>query len=390
MYRIPATPRHDWRETAKALGFHFHTIDGEPYWDESAYYAFTLTQIEQHIEGATEQLEQLCLEAVSQIIGDERQLRRLRIPEAYWPLLECSWKEGESALYGRFDLHYDGIGPPVMLEYNADTPTSVYETGYFQWLWLEQAAERGLIPAQADQFNALQELLIERFMLLSQQAQGRPLYFSCCKGSEEDKGTVTYLRDCAIQAGWDTQFIFIEDIGLSTDQRCYTDLDDLPMDWGFQLYPWEFMFDDPYAPSLLTTTTHWLEPPWKAILSNKGILPILWELFPNHPNLLPAYFEHEVEVRSPLTHYVRKPLFSREGANVEIYRFGQAIEKSPGLYGQEGYVLQQYRPMPKFGDNYTVIGSWLANGEPAGIGIREDATRVTRDSSRFLPHIIMP
>jgi glutathionylspermidine synthase len=37
-------------------------------------------------------------------------------------------------LYGRFDLAYRGDGPPKLLEYNADTPTALFEAAVVQWI----------------------------------------------------------------------------------------------------------------------------------------------------------------------------------------------------------------------------------------------------------------
>jgi glutathionylspermidine synthase len=117
------------------------------------------------------------------------------------------------------------------------------------------------------------------------------------------------------------------------------------------------------------------------LLSNKGLLPVLWELFPNHPNLLPAYFER-YKISGD---FVQKPLLSREGANVAIYRGGEVIREG-GTYGEEGYIYQAYAEVPKFGDSYTTIGSWIVGDQAAGIGIREDATPITCNTSHFVPH----
>jgi glutathionylspermidine synthase len=117
------------------------------------------------------------------------------------------------------------------------------------------------------------------------------------------------------------------------------------------------------------------------LLSNKAILPVLWEMFPGHPNLLPASFEPGRFA----TDYVKKPLYSREGANVSINARGESIE-APGEYGEEGFIWQAYHPLPRFGANHCVIGSWIVGSEPAGIGIREDDSPITRNTSRFVPH----
>jgi prepilin-type processing-associated H-X9-DG protein len=118
------------------------------------------------------------------------------------------------------------------------------------------------------------------------------------------------------------------------------------------------------------------------LLSNKGLLPILWELFPGHPNLLPAY-----EKPDPLGgYYVRKPKLSREGANVTWVDGGVAVEETGGNYGHEGHVYQAVADLPEFDGNRAVCGVWVVDHAPAGLGIREDTRRITGNLSRFVPH----
>jgi glutathionylspermidine synthase len=384
MQRLACTERGDWRSTAEQCGFDFHTIDGERYWDERAYYAFTLDQIEHQIEQPTSEIDAMCLELVAHAIEDERTLRRLKIPEAFWPLISESWYRDDASLYGRLDLSYDGRGPPKLLEYNADTPTSIFETAVFQWTWLEQAIERQIIPAHADQFNSIHERLIEAWKKLG---QGRHLHLAGMTESTEDAGTLAYLEDAARQAGLATTGIDIEDIGWRDDGN-FVDLDERTIELAFKLYPWEWMFHDAFGARLIKAPTRWIEPPWKAVLSNKGILALLWEMFPGHPNLLPAYFEDDPNVARLGASFVRKPLYSREGANVALVSEGVTLVKQEGPYGAEGFVRQALAPLPNFSGQYPVLGSWLIDHTPCGLSIREDENPITGNNSRFLPHAI--
>jgi glutathionylspermidine synthase len=384
MQRLACTERGDWRSTAEQCGFDFHTIDGERYWDERAYYAFTLDQIEHQIERPTSEIDAMCLELVAHAIEDERTLRRLKIPEAFWPLISESWYRDDASLYGRLDLSYDGRGPPKLLEYNADTPTSIFETAVFQWTWLEQAIERQIIPAHADQFNSIHERLIEAWKKLG---QGRHLHLAGMTESSEDAGTLAYLEDAARQAGLATTGIDIEDIGWRDDGN-FVDLDERTIELAFKLYPWEWMFHDAFGARLIKAPTRWIEPPWKAVLSNKGILALLWEMFPGHPNLLPAYFEDDPNVARLGASFVRKPLYSREGANVALVSEGVTLVKQEGPYGAEGFVRQALAPLPNFSGQYPVLGSWLIDHTPCGLSIREDENPITGNNSRFLPHAI--
>jgi len=385
MQRITCPERDDWRATAESAGFDFHTIDGERYWDERAYYAFTLEEIERQIETPTGEIDAMCLELVDQAVDDEEYLQRLKIPQAYWPLISDSWHGDQLSLYGRLDLCFDGRNPAKLLEYNADTPTSIFECAVFQWTWLEQAIERSIIPKRADQYNSIHECLIEAWKKLGGT---RHLHLAGMMESEEDSGTLAYLEDTARQAGLATTLLDIEDIGLSEDNR-FVDLDNRPIELAFKLYPWEWMFHDAFGAEIAKAPTRWIEPPWKAILSNKALLPLLWEMFPGHPNLLPAYFDDDPEAAKLGASFVRKPLFSREGANVMLVSAGSALVEQQGPYGAEGFIRQALAPLPNFSGQYAVIGSWLVDHTPCGLSVREDENPITGNTSRFLPHAIL-
>ena len=384
MQRIPCPERDDWQATAEAAGFDFHTMDGERYWDERAYYAFTLDEIERQIEGPSGDVHAMCIELVKRAMADESILRRLKIPAACWPIIRESWQRGDATLYGRFDFSFDGKGPAKLLEYNADTPTSLFEAAVFQWTWLEQAIERRIIPKRADQFNSIHENLIARWKDI---APGGRLHLAGSYENPEDATTLNYLEDTAHQAGLATTALDIESIGLNAGK--FVDLDDQPIDLAFKLYPWEWMLRDAFGAWVQRAPTRWIEPPWKIVLSNKGILPLLWEMFPNHPNLLPAFFEEDEKAAQLGTSYVRKPIYSREGANIELISAGAARAREDGPYGREGYVRQGFAPLPSFAGQYPVIGSWIIGETPCGLSIREDATPITGNTSRFIPHAIV-
>ncbi|KPA87402.1 glutathionylspermidine synthase [Pseudomonas asplenii] len=384
MKRISSVPRPDWQATAERLGFHFHTFDGEPYWDESAYYQFSLRQIEDDLEEPTRQLHELCMDLVERVVDSEHLLDRLAIPEGYRDLIRHSWRQGHPHLYGRMDLCYDGRGPAKLLETNYDTPTSLYEASFFQYVWLEEQMRRGQLPTRADQFNSIEDKLLQAFVEIGFPS---PLHFASVRDSLEDRGTVEYLSDIARQAGLTTQLLDIEAIGLDRAGR-FVDEQDLPISTLFKLYPWENLFSEAFGPAIAHSQTLFVEPPWKAILSNKGALALLWEMHEGHPNLLPTFIDPQPNGR-PERGWVRKPFFSREGANVEIHSPTGERVSEPGPYDQGPFVLQQFKPLPSFAGSHTVLGSWMIGDQPAGIGIREDNSLITKDTSRFLPHIIL-
>lgn len=389
MKRVSVQERAHWRTLAKDVGFGFHTFDGEPYWDESAYYQFSLQQIENDLESPTEELHQMVMDMVGDITRSEEMLTLLGIPRDYWSFVWNSWQKGDPHLYGRMDFAYDGKGHAKLLELNYDTPTSLYETGFFQWVWLEEQMAAGALPSHADQFNSLQDKLEQAFGELPLPS---PFHFASVKDNVEDKGTVDYLMDIATQAGVDARYIAMEDIGDLGGQM--VDEQDQPIHGLFKLYPWEFMLQEEFSRLVISSKTQVVEPGWKMLLSNKGILPLLWQRYPNHPNLLEAHFETPSS-SALAAGWVRKPLFSREGANIDLIDPSGKRLSVDGPYADGRYIRQAFSPLPTFfdekrqQDTYTLIGSWIVGDAAAGIGIREDESLITKDSSRFLPHIIL-
>lgn len=384
MKREASPPRPDVARHFKEIGFAFAHMDGAPYWDESARYVFTMREIESDIEMAARDLDALCLDLVARIAGSEEMMDRLRVPVHARDLIAESRTRRDPSLYGRFDFAYDGAHPPKLLEYNADTPTSLYESAVVQWHWLEQLVAQGALPEDADQFNSLHERLIARW---AEIAPGAFVHFAAMSGSVEDFGTTAYLADCAAQAGCRAALLDMGDIGLK-DARFY-DRDGRAIETLFKLYPWEWMFADAFGRTPAMRATRFLEPPWKTLLSNKGMLALLWEMAPGHPNLLECYFADDPRAAALGASYAKKPIYSREGANVLLVKEGAAIASAPGEYGAEGHVRQALHLLPRFEGRYPVIGAWVVGGAPAGIGIREDETPLTSDRARFVPHVIL-
>ena len=384
MQRLILPERPDWQAKADSLGFTWHHTSGDPYWSDNVAYALTLQEVEEGIEAPTAELHQMCLDLVDEAVKSERLMAQLDIPEKLRDYVADSWKRGDPSLYGRFDFAYDGKGPAKLYEYNADTPTSIYESAVFQWLWLEDRIADGSIPAGADQFNSLHEKLGARFHAIF--PNGGFVHFSSDPDFVEDRQTVRFLEDLAKQAGLDPKFVAIGDIGLNADGR-FVDEENWLIQAMFKLYPWEQMLRDDYAEPLPTAEVTVLEPAWKSILSNKGILPLLWERHAGHPNLLESWFEDDPGASALSSAHVRKPLFSREGDNISIVEpSGTEAGKDGGYDGRA--ILQAVHAPPVFDGRHAIIGSWVVGEEPAGMSVREDEGRITRNVSRFVPHFI--
>jgi glutathionylspermidine synthase len=397
MQRIPLTPRENWQQTVESQGLIFHTLEnGTPYWDESAAYQFTAAEIDT-LEAAGNTLQEMCLAAAQHII-DEKRYAELDIPEFAVEAIEWAWNNEPPALYGRFDISWAGAqsGPaPKLLEYNADTPTSLLEAAVIQWNWLKAmpaglvSAKPGVAFGKPDQFNSIHEKLIAKWKDIDSYLS-KPIYFAALD-NPEDQLTVTYLRDTAQQAGLDTLQLFMQEIGWNDDLQSFLDPDEHPMFSIFKLYPWEAMLQEEFGPHAIDTypAVRWIEPIWKMLLSNKGILPILWQLYPNHELLLESHFD----TPGTMKNYVRKPLMSREGANITMVRDNATIASTPGPYNGK-QIYQALAPEAVFPEKtgaarYPILGLWMIDQDCCGLGIRESAGPITNNFSSFVPHFFL-
>ncbi|SEG24531.1 Glutathionylspermidine synthase [Bryocella elongata] len=406
MQRHAIKPRDNWQATVEAQGLTFHTPEAlapgsRPYWDESACYEFTSAEVDQ-LEAAANTLQEMCLAAAQKVI-DEKRYEQLEIPAEAVPMIEWAWEQEPPALYGRFDVLYNGSAPPKLLEYNADTPTSLLEAAVVQWYWLEDVRS-GKAPthiANADQFNSLHERLIAKWKDIEGYLQ-KPVYFASAD-YPEDLLTVAYLRDTAEQAGIATRQMLIQDIGWNDQKQAFVDTapEENAMRTIFKLYPWETMMDEAFASECLQTykDVTWIEPIWKMLLSNKGLLPVLWEMYPGHELLLEAKFVDAASGWQPDPGWVRKPMHSREGQNLTMVTPHGKVISTEGPYTDRRQIDQRLGPAVSFRDpaatdnpanpamRWPVLGLWMIDQECGGMGIREDAGPITGNLSSFVPHL---
>ena len=417
LQRISIAPRGDWQAKAEALGFDWHSAPtpDDPtgtYWDESAYWRLTADEVDV-LEAATGELHTMCVAATEAAIT-RRLLPHFGFDPGTILLIEDSWRQrdkSEPSIYGRFDLAFTGgDSPPKLIEYNADTPTGLYEAAVVQWAWAEER-----FP-EADQFNSIHEGLVGAWQKIREglpldDGEAAALHLTCLAPHVEDEGTLRYMLDTALEAGWTAKTIAVADIGWSipagpdpqdtNPEGFFTDLQERQIRTLFKIVPWDWMLSDAFGPHLaravMSRRLTVIEPAWKMVPANKAILALLWEMYPGHPNLLPAYIERAAF--APGTTVAAKPLLGREGANVSIgvVGAGGALQGAPiasqaGPYGAEGYVYQALAPLAVGQDaagliHHAVIGSWVIDGVSRGIGIREDIGLITHNRSRFVPHI---
>ena len=326
-------PRPNWKERVESAGLTWHTAEGLPYWTEDRSLVLTLKAAETLEDAATE-LQAMCLEACEEIVK-RGWWDRLCLPETAARMAEASWITSELSIYGRFDFAWNGVGTPKLLEYNADTPTSLLEASVIQWQWLEDVA------SENDQLNSIHEALVDRWKLVPDPM----IHFACVWDQQEDRQTIAYLAETAEQAGKTVELLDMTDIGLSPEGR-FTDHLERPIDRLFKLNP-------------------------------------------GHPLLLPSFFKKEELSSRDINLWVEKTLFGREGAGVEIVERGRVLRSGqPAHFPTDPVIYQQHASLFQAEGQHVVWGLWMVGDECRGLSARADNSPITGNLSRFLPHRI--
>lgn len=430
MKRMMTTARENYLEKVHATGLVYtHENQSGPnpelyrYWRDDAYYQFSLAEI-QTLEDAAKAVFEMLEEAGDWLLSPEGavDLTRFGIPAPMMRSVIESWNEEPAcgSIYGRFDFRFGGLDHadpqmrvPVLYEFNADTPTSLVES-LTQWQWFEDNSHLG-----QTQFTNLYEDLVAAWRrnleLVTTKIGHEPVvYFACSNQdpSHEDEMNTLVLRDTCAAAGFRTETIYIENLWLDAEGHYCAGESGERIEVIFKLYPWEHMVHEPQAQALFDDLqrcgfngapyaggTIWIEPPYKMLWSNKAILPVLWKLFGKDPAraqyLIPAWFEDQAPYLELPQGYVRKPLLSREGADITITMpNGEMTHGELQGYGEEGFIIQGLALPPTFRrddentDVSTVLGIWMVDGEPSGLAIRESGGPITDNFANFIPHVI--
>ena len=345
----------------------------------SAYYDAANTLYEMFVEAGQYAIDHLLF-------------KELGIPENLVELVKLSWEDdAQIHLYGRFDLAGGFDGEPVkLIEFNADTATCVPETAVVQWAHLRM---NGLDEAR--QFNTLYETLVGQFQYLKEanETLNASILFSTMRGYPEDDTNVALLTAAAQEAGFDTEFAFVDDVEFSDGSGIfYQDSETgefIKFDFWFKLVPWEYIGnDEPELAAMLTEIVKTrkavvLNPAYTLLFQSKYILKVLWDLYPYHPLLLQTE-------RYALSHKqsVSKVLFGREGANVSIIaKGGEVLDSAEGEYGDQPKIYQEYTnfPVDEAGKSYQA-GVFYA-GEACALGFRRGG-KILDNTAQFVGHIV--
>lgn len=323
--------RPDFKEQLMGIGMNYWDAPSGPgnlpYWQENVMYALSEGEVDRILD-ATQELHNMSMEMVGQMVRSGDYPEYFKLTPLEIALIEQSWKRGDKSLYGRFDLALGTDNSLKMFEYNGDTPVSILECSVAQW---DKVRQLKTLPNGTPfpdefrtQFNLIDETLKEVWPTIANP--NKPLFFGSSGGfRHEDFGNLVYLMDSALRSGMQVKEIQMEEIGLNLDSKPeFRDLDDKRIDQIFKLYPWEWMATEDFGKNVFDADdTKWIEPAWKMLLSNKAMLIKLWEMFPNHPNLLPSFIE---QPRSGI--FAKKAIHGREGSNIYISRCYSGEERS--------------------------------------------------------------
>jgi glutathionylspermidine synthase len=373
------------------LGFTWHTDS-----DGTKYVADTLVNVshgeaEAYYE-AVNTLYDMYVKAAEHVIENDL-FFDLGIPFNIAETIKKSWEtDVHWHVYGRFDLAGGIDGQPIkLIEFNADTPTGLYETAVLQWALLkangmdEEAQFNNVYEAIQDNFRRLITLFDdpEKF---EEFYDGWKILFSSIEGNDEEEVTTKLLRQIATDAGFNTGFEFLQNVKFD-DEGIY-DADENNYEYWFKLYPWEDIgTDEPELAMQLNTIMKnqkaiLLNPAYTVLFQSKGMMKILCDLFPDSPYLLKTDFE-PIEGAQ-----VEKRMFGREGANTKIVDAdGNEMAATEGPYGNYKPVYQEYVEFPQDAEgNHYQAGVFFAY-EACGLGFRRGG-KILDNMSKFVGHIL--
>ena len=378
-------------EYLESLGFVWHTDSDETPYVADTLVVLTEAEAEAYYE-AGNLLYDMFIEAAQYVI-DNNLFHEIGIPFNLVEIIKESWENDVHwHLYGRFDLAGGIDGRPIkLLEFNADTPTALFETAIVQWAMLKQSGME-----ETAQFNGVYEALLENFKRLvtleedistfEQRYEGWKFLFTSIRGNSEEENTVRLLQHIATEAGYITEFAYIDEVAFDEREGIFYNEEQYEL-W-FKLIPWEdIALEEPDLAMMLThivknQTAIIFNPAYTLIFQSKGLLPILWQLYPDHPLLLESAFK-------PLSveKQVQKPVFGREGESVRILENGQVTVGNDGDYDNHKMVYQAYTPLPQDNQGSSYQAGVFFAYEACGVGFRKGG-EILNNTSKFVGHII--
>jgi len=375
------------------IGFFWHTDPDQTPYVASELVDITPNEADAYYEAVNE-LYEMFVEAGEYVIENDL-LHEIGIPFNLIDAVKMSWENDVHwHLYGRFDLAGGIDGKPIkLLEFNADTPTALFETAILQWAILKYNNME-----ETHQFNNVYEAIRDNFKRLvvldgdindfDRYYEGWKILFSSVKGNEEEESTVKLLQTIAEDAGFVTEFAYMEDVEFDANEGVF--YNDVNYEYWFKLYPWEdIAIEESELARLITQIMEnqkaiFLNPAYTLMFQSKAFMKILWDLYPNHPLLLETSFEPLKGVAQ-----VEKKIFGREGANTIIVdKDEKIIEERDGEYGEFASIFQEYVELPKDAKGNSYQAGVFFAYEGCGVGFRRGGL-ILDNYSKFVGHRVV-
>jgi glutathionylspermidine synthase len=377
-------------DALEELGFTWHTdTDGSKYVSD-ALVKVTHTEAEDYYEAANT-IYDMYVEAAEHVIENDL-FFDLGIPFNLVDTIKKSWENDVHwHIYGRFDLAGGIDGQAIkLIEFNADTPTGLFETAILQWALLkhnnlnEESQFNNVYEGISDNFKRL-ITLFDDVELFEERYDNYKILFSSIEGHDEEEATTKLLQQIAHDAGFVTGFEFLQNTQFNEDG--IFDTDNVDYEYWFKLYPWEDIgIDEPELATMLNTLMQnqkaiILNPAYTLIFQSKGLMKIMCDLFPDSPYLLKTSFE-------PIDgNYVEKRMFGREGANTKIVVDGKTIASEEGPYGNYKPIYQEYVDFVKDSEGNKYQAGVFFAYEACGLSYRRGG-EILDNMSKFVGHLL--
>lgn len=372
MKRISSAPRPDWRALIESQGCTWHSLDGICSWNEEVAYVLTTDEVAD-LKRTAEEIHELYMKAVAHVLC-EGLWHRCGIAEEHIPILRASYERGDWSLSGRFDFMMDEQGQMKLIEYNPDAALTLMETAIIQRDW-----QQTQLPA-LEQWNDLRQSLVEAW-----KSSGFHHVHCAWRPRHAEVAATAHLMAAIVrEAGIEATLMALHGVGWNRRSQVFVDADDQEIECCWKIYPWDWMLNEPFARHVPTARCRFVEPPWRHLLSSKAMLAVLWELFPDHPALLPC-FESDAPQSGK---WVTKPVFGREGHNILVRSGSDVLQQTGGDFEQQRVIHQQMAASPLFDGRVPQFGIWMVEGLAVGLGMREEQGLIIQGHSLCTPHAV--
>ncbi|MFN3075413.1 MAG: glutathionylspermidine synthase family protein [Alphaproteobacteria bacterium] len=386
MRRIANTPRPNWQASLRQYPYGAEALPAAASWDESVRYEFSADEIDA-IEAVADEVHGMVREAVRQVV-ETRTHGLLGIKPEAARMIDASWKAywnggqpdaRQGGLYGRLDFAHDGRDGLKLVGCNYDSPVGLFEAAVVQWNWLEAAF------SGADQFNGLHEALADRWREMVVGLRGRDtVHLTCATPDPRREGELAYLAATAEEAEVSTRILPIQDIGW--DGSHFVDMDEEAISWLLKLYPWEALLEDQFGQNLKSASMSVLDPAWRIPASNHGLLAVLWELYPEHPNLCPASFREADLGDAGMV--IQRSLLGLDRAAERITEGGETVAETEPSANPGGYVYIARPAWWRGAEVRTVLQTWVVGDKCLGMTVREGSDEIfSPEDAAVVPHL---